>query len=323
MNLLTESKNARKLHLQRKFTYNKIKEYHKRFLDKKTNIFSKKYTSLRNCPVCNHNGYISIFNKSGGIYVKCGRCSMVFLNPVFKESSLKEYYKNLNTDQAKIISKESKFYREVYSLGLKKIMEYIKSGRIMDIGCCNGFFLDIAREKGWDTTGVELCLSDAEIARKGGHIIFTEPLETIKFDIKFDAVTLWDVFEHIPNPQKYLLSLSKILDNNGVIFMQIPNSDALAARIMRERCNMFDGVEHVNLYNPKTIKKVLRDSGFKILHLSTIISEMYVINNYLHYENPYFGSIKKTANLSYMLNEKLIHKNLLGYKMQIVAKKHV
>lgn len=315
-----ESKDAKKLHKGRKFSYDINKVYHKKYINKKTGKFFSKLTQKRNCPVCDSSKYISIFNKSGGTYAKCSECTMIFVNPVFKDKALDEYYKNLNTGQAIIVENESNFYREIYSKGLEAITKSIKKGKLLDIGCSSGFFLDIAKKNGWETYGIEPGEIEAKMCEKKGHILYTKKLEDLDLDIKFDVITLWDVFEHLPDGKKQLKLFKSKLSPNGVIFMQIPNSNGFAPRILREKCNMYDGVEHVNIYNPKTMKLIAKKMGLKIMHLETVISEIAVSNNYLSYEDAYFGSSDYGVDLLDILNAEFIHKNLLGYKMQLVLK---
>jgi 2-polyprenyl-3-methyl-5-hydroxy-6-metoxy-1,4-benzoquinol methylase len=248
------------------------------------------------------------------------KCTMVYPSPVFKESSLKEFYEIVESGQAKITESESPFYREIYSLGLKALSKFTKRGKILDVGCGSGFFLDIAKEKKWDTTGEELNKSDAKITASHGHTVFTERIEEIPFKEKFSAITLWDVFEHIVDGEQYLKHLKKLLAPGGVVFMQIPNAGSLAARIMHEKCNMFHTLGHVSLYNPHTIALMAKKCGFKIVYMETVISEIAVMNNYLNYQHPYFGSANMPDKLLGIWSAKEIHKNKLGYKMQIVLK---
>jgi len=316
----TESKNAQSLHRQRQFSYKRIEEYHRKYIDKKTGRFAEKYMVERPCPVCGSSDYAMLFQKSGGTYVRCRQCTMIYTNPVFTESALQEYYTNLDTGQAEIVTQESDFYREIYSTGLKAIMKYRKTGKILDVGCSSGFFLDIACENDWETAGIELGAIEAEMCRKKGHRLYTQPLEDIHFNEKFDAITLWDVFEHIVNGKAYLNQLSGIISEQGVIFIQIPNAGGLAPRIMQSDCKMFDGVEHVNLYNPKTIRMAAEQSGFEVVYLETVISELAVLTNYLNYQDPYFGKEKYDCTILGILTEKEIHQHKLGYKMQVVLK---
>lgn len=243
---------------------------------------------------------------------------MVYLNPIFKESALDEYYRKLETGQAIVVHGESDFYTEIYKKGLRSISKFVPRGKILDIGCSSGFFLDIAKRAGWKTYGIEVQEVEVKLCRGKGHILYTKKLEELNLREKFDVITLWDVFEHMPNGKEQLALFKTKLAPGGVIFMQIPNSDALAAKVMRERCNMFDGLEHVNLYNPRAIKLIAQKMGLRVRNMETVISEIAVLNNYLHYEDPYFGNMSYRDKLLNIVSPRLIHKNLLGYKMQVV-----
>lgn len=316
----TESKNAKDLHKARAFSYDLDAQELQKYIDPKTGKYFTKLTRMRSCPVCGSKKNHDIIYKTGGTYVKCDACTMVFTNPVFTEEALTEYYQSVNSGQAEITVNESPFYREIYSKGLSAVSKYKKSGKILDVGCGSGFFLDIAKEKKWNTTGIELGISDAQIATSHGHTIFTDRIEDMSLKEKFDAITLWDVFEHIVEGRPYLKRLSKLLTKDGVIFMQIPNSGSLAARIMREECNMFHTLGHVSLYNPDTIKLMAEKSGFKIVHMETVIHELAVLENYLSYEHPYFGGMPFNGKLLNLLSPEQIHAQKLGYKMQVVLK---
>jgi len=313
-----ESNNARKLHIGRKFTYDKVDAYLRKFIDKKTGKFFKRLTKKRNCPVCKSTKSTQIFDKSGGTYVKCNNCTMIFLDPIFKDDELEKYYKHLDRGQAVIVQNEAEFFDEIYTKGLNIISQSAKQGKILDIGCSSGFFLDIAKRSGWQTYGIELGKVEAELCRKKGHTLYTKKLEVLNLETKFDVITLWDVFEHLPNGKEQLKIFKNHLTDDGIIFMQIPNSDALAAKLMREKCRMFDGIEHVNLYNPKTIKLAAQKTGLVINHLETVISEIAVLNCYLSYKDPYFGTSNYTDKILNILGEDFLHNNLLGYKMQIL-----
>ena len=71
--------------------------------------------------------------------------------------------------------------------------------------------------------------------------------------------------------------------------LQIPSSDSLAARVMQEKCNMFDGLEHVNLYGVNSLKILVGSNDLQILDIQSVIPELGVLNNYLNYDDPYQG----------------------------------
>ena len=309
---------ARKLHLGRKFMYSEIEKMHKKYLSGDGNYF-KKLLEKRKCPLCFNASKNYLFQKRGGHYVRCKKCYLVHLDPVFKDKDLKNYYKNLHSAQSKVTKNESKFYRKIYTNGLKLVSLFKKKGTILDIGCSSGFFLDIAKKNKWQTFGIELNKKESKIA-KIKHNVFENNLEELKRR-KFDVITMWDVIEHIKDGNKCMQEMRKKLKKNGLIFFQTPNVNSLAARIIQEKCNLFDGIEHVNLYDFNTMKLLAKKNNFKILRMESVISELQVISNYLDYQDPYFGSLKYKKNILGLFNSKSLHQNLLGYKMQVVLKK--
>ena len=314
---------VKELHEKRMRMWEESMKNHEKYIDSKTGIFLEKYTEQRSCPVCESNNELEIFYKEGGRYVKCQECSMVYINPVFRDSSIKEYYEGNHTEQAEVVESDTDdFYVNIYNGGLDNISKFIENlSSILDIGCSSGTFLDLCKEKNIGTFGVELNQAEYEYVKRKGHTVYNELLENIQFEEKFDAITMWDVFEHIKDGEFYLNLMKTHLTENGVIFLQIPSSDSLAAKILREHCNMFDGLEHVNLYGVETIKKLAEKSGLEVLSLKTVISEIGVMNNYLNYEDPYLGGTTNKKFISNLIDEEEIHKSLQGYKLQVILGK--
>ncbi len=310
---------AKKLHEGRRQAYESVDAYRRSFIDPSTGLIAEKYTEYRACPVCEATSDRKIFVKNGGTYVKCGACGMFYLNPVFKDDELRKYYENNTSFQASAHVNESEFYRSIYSRGLCSIGKFAKTGSILDIGCSSGFFLDIAKENGWRTNGIELNRAEFLIASGKGHAVWNTSIEEMRFDSKMNAIAMWDVLEHIKSGGRYLQFLKNLLDIDGVVFLQIPSAASLAARVLRERCNMFDGVEHVNLYSPGTISVLCEKAGYEILHFETVIDELQVLKKYLDYEDPYFGEHDGAGDLAFLTGD-LIHEARLGYKMQIVIR---
>eukprot|EP01156_Anaeramoeba_ignava_P017847 Anaeramoba_ignava/a90155_52.p2 GENE.a90155_52~~a90155_52.p2 ORF type:complete len:323 (-),score=-2.15 a90155_52:2987-3955(-) len=311
---------VKELHEKRMKMWDQSMENHKRYINPETGLFLDKYTKRRNCPVCDSNDHLVIFSKAGGTYVKCVNCDMVYLNPVFTDEAIVEYYQVNHTEQAEVVESDTdNFYINIYNNGLDDIQKSNPDiSNILDIGCSSGTFLDLAAKRDITTFGVELNKAEFEFAKKKGHKVFNELLEKINFDKKFDAITMWDVFEHIIDGKFYLDLMKDMLSDKGVIFLQIPSSDSLAAKILREHCNMYDGLEHVNLYGVETIKHLVDKCGLEVISLKTVISEIGVINNYLNYEDPYLGSTTNKEFIPNLIDEKKLHETLQGYKIQII-----
>jgi SAM-dependent methyltransferase len=314
-----DTENAAQLHAQRKTMYEETDQYRNSFLDPNTGLLNEQYMEERSCPVCGSSRHDLLFTKNGGSYVRCTGCAMVFLNPVFTDASLTDYYRHNTTGQAAAHNSEEEFYRRIYTQGFEVIERHVKQGSVLDIGCSGGLFLDMARERGFSSYGIELNEREFEIVKAKGHTVWNTELSALDPQLKFDVVCLWDVFEHIKDGVAYLSDLSKRLNPGGVVFLQIPSADSFAARVLREQCNVFDGLEHVNLYGMATIAQVAKRSGFEVLELDSVIDELKPLRNYLSYEHPYQGSFKATPELDFLTPE-LIHEKKLGYKLQVLLR---
>ena len=87
--------NPDKLHKIRQKQYKTNQTYRSSFLDKKTKYYKKKFTTSRNCPVCNHKDSIILFKKDGGVFVKCKKscifgCWNIFIGSSFNVTKVKE-----------------------------------------------------------------------------------------------------------------------------------------------------------------------------------------------------------------------------------------
>jgi SAM-dependent methyltransferase len=109
-------------------------------------------------------------------------------------------------------------------------------GRLLDVGCGAGYFLDAARETGWDVRGVELSPTAARVGREQLRLdIFQGTLAEAGFpDNWFDVVTLFEVVEHLRDPGAVLADAQRILKPGGLLAVQVPN-DQVAYRTWLSR----------------------------------------------------------------------------------------
>lgn len=313
------SKDVRKIHNKERLDmWDQSIENHSSFIDDSSGFFRDEFIEERDCPACKKKENKKLFKKSGGQYVKCTSCDMVYLNPVFTDEALVQYYTNNEVEQGTVVADDMSFYNELYSQGLSSADQKTDRGNLLDIGCSTGIFLDLARKKGWNTFGLELNKIEFSLAKEKKHNVLNILLEDAKFNEKFNIISLWDVFEHIKDGDKTLKLMKDLLTDDGVILMQIPSRDSLAARIMQEKCNMFDGLEHVNLYGVNSLKILVNNNGLEILDIQSVIPELGVLNNYLNYEDPYKGNCNNFNSVLDLFSDKQVLKSTLGYKLQVV-----
>jgi 2-polyprenyl-3-methyl-5-hydroxy-6-metoxy-1,4-benzoquinol methylase len=252
---------------------------------------------LSECPVCKSekiNFYFNQIDKNIGIQgifssSKCSNCKAIFLNPqpTYKESGKfypnEEYY-SFN----KIIKKEDSIktriklglYKIYFSNG-KNIFEKIlfspikffsrgtilnKEIRLLDIGCGSGQFLYEMKSLGLEVYGIEPGKFDKEENKKYNLNIKQGNIESVKYKKEyFDMITLNHVLEHINNPNETLSCIKRILKEEGVLIIGVPNTNSLAFKIFKKNWYQLDIPRHLINYSESNLKLLLEEDGFKTI----------------------------------------------------------
>ena len=227
-----------------------------------------------NCVLCNGTTpeVIEECRKEFNV-LECPGCGLVYVSPlpekVLIESAHSDsYYAPWLEDQrSKRIKMWEKRLRTLNRLSVNK-------GRLLDIGCAEGLFPEVAGKDGWDVTGTEISHFAAQYGKeKLGLNIIQGELIDMKFpDNTFDAVTMWHVLEHTRDPIAVLREIRRILKDNGVFILAIPNLNnflfQLAYRLIRgRRMHLFDPDDrelHLYHFTPETIRMALEKTGFSV-----------------------------------------------------------
>ncbi len=228
-----------------------------------------------------------------------------------------DFYSGYPTSSLEWHKNEKDFYDSIYESGLELISKSCSSGSILDIGCSSGHFMSLAIKHSFFAYGIEPNNLERMSAEAKGLEILGKTIEDLPSDAMFDVITLWDVLEHIPDPVSYVESLSQHLSTGGIVFIQVPTCDSLSARILQEKCNMFDGIEHLTLFSHKSLSMCFEQAGYSMVTSRSVISDKFAINNHLSYEaNPYLPTSVHSDILE--MADELIQAADLGYKIQAV-----
>jgi SAM-dependent methyltransferase len=142
---------------------------------------------------------------------------------------------------------------------------------LLDVGCHAGRFLTLAREAGWTVEGTEINpRTAAHAAAKSGAVVHRLPAERLhELPHQYDAVTLTDVLEHIPEPVTLLSFVRRILRDDGWIAIKVPcGPSQLLKETWRARLNsgyratVADNLVHVNHFSANALTRALWRSGF-------------------------------------------------------------
>lgn len=140
--------------------------------------------------------------------------------------------------------------------------------RLLDVGCASGLFLETMQaQSGWQVEGVELNVRAARaVTERLGVPVFAGPVEQACFpDASFDAITLWDVLEHLYDPVATLRRLRPMLRPGGAVFLRVPNAASYVARLCGRYWSGYDLPRHMTLFTPRTLSRALAAAGFSRL----------------------------------------------------------
>jgi ubiquinone/menaquinone biosynthesis C-methylase UbiE len=150
-------------------------------------------------------------------------------------------------------------------------------GRLLDVGAGTGIFMHLARERGWEPTGVDICPLTADKAeREFGVRIAVGPFEQHQFDgRRFDAVTMLDVLEHVHDPLASLRRVHDLLRPGGAVCIAVPNQRSLLTAVVDTYARAGGPAAdrlllrlyvapHLHYFTPKTLRRLVSAAGFRL-----------------------------------------------------------
>lgn len=195
--------------------------------------------------------------------VRCASCGLVYASPGIKSQALYAKYRDM-CDETYL--SEEKGRRMSARIILGRIMKFKSGGRLLDIGCATGLFLDEARQAGWQTAGVELSRWAAGVAREKFKLaVFEGLLEEAKYPARhFDAVVMMDVIEHLPDPRGALMEIGRILKPDGILCVSTPDIGSFVSRLLKAK---WWGVRlaHIFYFSRRSLTGMLNAAGFEII----------------------------------------------------------
>jgi len=198
--------------------------------------------------------------------VKCQRCGMVTIEPGLSEEGLTVFYSQymkMRTD-----NEEKMKLRDLqYKQDLKFITNFIDSGKILDVGCNGGFFLN-AFSNNFEKFGIEIDPGAVEYAKENFDLdVRFEKFGDDSFDKEnFDLVIFRGVIEHMFDPKSALDRAWEVLKPGGKLFFAAtPNIDCISADLYRDKWRVWHPIEHINFFSVQTLHDLIGKDRFSLL----------------------------------------------------------
>jgi SAM-dependent methyltransferase len=151
---------------------------------------------------------------------------------------------------------------------LRHIEKYLglTGGKMLDAGCGPGFFVSVAREQGWDASGIEISEAAANYARAElGLNVRAALLQGSEVPAgEFDLITLWDVIEHVPDPLDAVSAAAHGLKPGGGFVMTTGDVESVVARLSKERWHLYSFPEHLFFHTEKSLRGLCERSGLEV-----------------------------------------------------------
>jgi len=278
----------------------------------------------RACPTCGDAAAALELEKDHMRLVRCQACDVVYVSPTFDADHYKAVYASAEyQDIVRDLGIRSHGYRVTRfgseRVGLMARHLNVSAPRYLDVGCSTGFVVEAARDAGWIASGIDLNPSAIAFGCSRGLNLRTAALEDAGFEAaSFDALSLFDVLEHLLQPVRILEAAIRLLKPGGILFLYVPNYDSASRLLMGRDAHFIWPTHHLNYYTPITIRDLMARSGLDTEYIAT---EGLDIADYLWYRTEVLGKPDEgVAEIADTL-QFLVNAGAYGKNLRVIARK--
>lgn len=224
----------------------------------------------RKCPLC-ADPYSEVwmeapdrFNGRREQYrlLRCAACELVWLHAPPLESEMGNHY---GPDYDRTIANAAK--ASDHWSGRRDELHRLKpdGGAVLDLGCASGGFLRTLEGLSWNLFGIEMSEEAAKVARDrcGAEVFVGSILDAPFPPNSFDAITCFNVLEHVYEPKEVLSRVSNWLKPGGVFITMMPNVDSAGAYIFRSYWYALELPRHLYHFSPTTLNMLAKSVGLQ------------------------------------------------------------
>jgi SAM-dependent methyltransferase len=211
------------------------------------------------------------FDKAYDVYF-CNTCAIGATIPAPSLAELDGLYASESYRTASGVRFHKPLERLIYLFRLgrkRRIEQYSKKGRVLDIGCGRGLFLALMRTGGWDAAGTEFNEETASYASRayGLDVKSGGPSQWGFPDESFDVITLHHALEHIPDPAEMIGTCRRLLKKGGLLVIAVPNMSSLQAAAGKGAWFHLDVPCHLYHFSEAGLAGLLKKHSFSIARI--------------------------------------------------------
>lgn len=167
------------------------------------------------------------------------------------------------------------------SLGRELSRFVPEKGRLLDVGCASGHFVEVANKHGWQGSGIDV--SDYAVGEgiKKGLDLHAGRLQDAGFPPEhFSAVICLQTLEHLPEPKAAIEELHRITREGGVLSIDVPSADSLGYRINGTKWAQLRPPEHLQYFGRRSLRRLLESTGWEVVGARSLYYPVYALAHY-------------------------------------------
>jgi SAM-dependent methyltransferase len=213
---------------------------------------------VTDCPLCGAHAAEPWTTRGGRELIRCRECALVYVGAIPEDAGHRR-----RVGESLVYTNDQLAKRPFFRRRAHELLEAVEArrggpGRVLDVGCGIGIELEVARERGWHATGIELATGSLEVARAQGLEVIDRPLADAALpEASFDLVTVNHALEHIPHVRPVLAEVRRVLKRDGLLFVSVPNLAAWQHRARLDRFGLAFNEDHFLHFTPATLGRAV------------------------------------------------------------------
>ena len=194
---------------------------------------------------------------------RCEACAHIFTDGYFSDEALAVVFAKTHDNQR--VGFDIEGQRMVSARIVERVLPFQHRGNWLDIGFGNGSLLFTADEFGFSCAGVDLRSDNVNRLQAMGFDAHCSEIETLDQPGRYSVISMCDVLEHMPYPVAALQAVHRLLKDDGVVLLSMPNIDSVAWNAMNEaQTNPYWAeIEHYHNFGRRRLFDILRDNGLE------------------------------------------------------------
>ncbi|HWE45896.1 MAG TPA: methyltransferase domain-containing protein [Caulobacteraceae bacterium] len=221
------------------------------------------------CTHCGANTPSKRLEGARGAVLTCGACGGRYLADWGQSYSeaLYDYYGD--PEWLALASAYDPLTEQRYVALLDAFARRVPGRSVLDVGCGVGHFVHTASQRGWNARGIELSSAAVNFCQSHGVPVTQTDLFSAELEANsWDVCTLFEVLEHLPEPQAFLARTVELTRPGGLVYVTVPNIASLDARVQGRDWTAINP-EHLSYFTPQTLGRLLRGAGLKPLDMTS------------------------------------------------------